>query len=430
MIRITWLDPVERVGHELRQLKEEGADTALAEAAWSELPASERPDAATRFLDDLAGLRAATADDPPPGPAAPGTTFTEDELRSRIRGGWYGRLAGCLLGKPVEKIPRAGIRAILESIGEWPLRQYFTEVSVPAEVLAEYPWNRKSRPTSLRENIVCMPEDDDVNYALLNLHVLEKHGSDFTTADVATAWLEMLPVLTTFTAERVAYQNLLDFHRPPETARRRNPYREWIGAQIRADVFGWVSPGDPAAAAAMAWRDARLSHTGNGIHAEVFVAALVSLAFVKADVRELITAALDFIPAASRFAEAIRFALSLPGQHADFERAVDALYAELGHYHWVHAINNGALLATALLYGEGDFSRTITLAVSGGWDTDSNGATAGSIAGVMNGVGAIPGQWLEPLRDTLRSSIKGFDLSSVTTLAERTVKLVDERYRP
>ena len=112
-----------------------------------------------------------------------------------------------------------------------------------------------------------MPEDDDLNYPLLGLLLLERHGHGFTTADVARLWLDELPAGRTFTAERVAYRNLLAGIEPPHTARYRNPFREWIGALIRADVYGWTHPGDPAAAAEQAWRDATLTHTANGVYA-------------------------------------------------------------------------------------------------------------------------------------------------------------------
>ena len=134
-----------------------------------------------------------------------------------------GRAAGNLLGKPVEKIPREGIREILETSGQWPLRQYITAVGVPEEVQARWPWNRRSKPTSLREVIDGMPEDDDLNFAILALQLLERHGSALTTEDVAQAWLNDLPAGRVFTAERVAYRNLLDGRRAARAAVVRQP---------------------------------------------------------------------------------------------------------------------------------------------------------------------------------------------------------------
>lgn len=436
MIRITWLEPEERLEHEFRQLREEGTDPSELEARWQEkahLDLPQRRQEALRLLDESRALRReGSAEDVPASLQELETgkprTFSREALHDRILGGWTGRMAGCLLGKPVEKVPREGIRALLESVDEWPLQQYFTAEGVPDAVTDRYPWNRASLSTSVRESIVCMPEDDDINYAMLNLHVLEAYGLDFSTDDVATSWLEMMPVLTVFTAERVAYDNLLAYLTPPETALHRNPYREWIGAQIRADLWGWVSPGEPVRAAELAWRDARLSHSGNGVYGEMFVAAIIAASFTADDIKEVIAQGQRVIPEKSRLAEAIRFAVELPAQTKDWEEVVDRLYARYGHYHWVHTINNAALLTAALLYGEGDFERSITYAVMGGWDTDCNGATVGSVLGTMFGRQAIPGKWADPFDNRVRTSLKGFDNSRIDDLAQRTLAQVPETY--
>jgi ADP-ribosylglycohydrolase len=434
LIRITWLKPEERVAHEFRQLREQGLDPSGLEAEWASTPEANRRSVAPTLLD-----RARALSDAQPSPdiegflqglERPSPTLLDDTfLYDRILGSWTGRMAGCLLGKPVEKVPREGIRALLESIGEWPLRQYFTAEGVPASVTERYPWNRASRPTSLRETIVCMPEDDDINFMMLGLHLLEAHGTAFTTDDVATAWLQMMPALTVFTAERVAYYNLLSYLTPPETARHHNPYREWIGAQIRADIWGLVAPGDAVSAADLAWRDARLSHTENGVYGAMFVAGMVAASFTASDVREVVARGLEVIPENSRLAEALRFAASLPERTGAWETALDLLYARYGHYHWVHTINNAALVAAALLFGEGDYERTITYAVMGGWDTDCNGATAGSVIGSLFGRGAIPEAWAAPLGNRVRSSLKGFDDSAIDALARRTLAVMPPAYR-
>lgn len=436
MVRITWLKPEERIVHEFRQLREEGVDTSEPEKRWDEIANTSDLGTMRRealwLLDDVRKLRSTDAPDELPSTVRETQnilqTFDAKELEDRVLGGWTGRMAGCLLGKPVEKIPREGIRAILQSIDEWPLSQYFTAEGVPSEVTDRYAWNRASRPTSMRENIVCMPEDDDINYSMLNLHVLETCGDAFDTDDIATIWLQMMPVLTVFTAERVAYDNLLAYLVPPETALHRNPYREWIGAQIRADVWGWVRPGDPSQAAELAFRDGRLSHTGNGLYGEMFVAAMIAAAYVTDDVVGIIERGLEVVPQDGRFAEAIRFALGLPQATDEWDTAVDMLYERYGHYYWVHTINNAALLTAALIYGAGDFEKTICLAVMGGWDTDCNGATAGSIIGTMLGSDAIPVEWSAPLDNRVRSSVKGFDNSSIDDLARRTVAQIPERY--
>ena len=441
-MKLSWINPVEQVGHELNQLAQEGRDVGSLRRRWESVQAENTaPEALRRaaqvFLDELAPLAKLSLESAvepsglesilalcesrmsvaparvPPGPA----------LGDRIAGGWFGRAAGCLLGKPVEKTPRDGIRILLSSNGTWPLSYYITGKGIPEELLERYPWNIHEGKESLRENILCMPEDDDMNYPMLNLAVLESAGAGFTTDDVARAWLSKLPILSTFTAERVAYMNCLDGLIPPETAILRNPYREWIGAQIRGDLFGWVSPGDPRRAAEFAFRDAALSHVRNGIYGEMFVAAMTSVAQVETDPRKVVHSALSVVPPASRLAQAIRFALSLPEREPTWEGAVDRLYEEFGGYHWVHTINNAALVVAALIYGGGDFEQSVCNVVMGGWDTDSNGATVGSVTGTMLGASRLPPRWIEPLNNRIRSSLRGFDNTAIDLLARRTLNI-------
>jgi ADP-ribosylglycohydrolase len=270
-----------------------------------------------------------------------------------------------------------------------------------------------------------MPEDDDLNFALLALRLLETHGREFTSDDVAQAWLDWLPGGRVFTAERVAYRNLLLGHAPPASARRHNPFREWIGAQIRTDVYGWVNPGRPDRAAELAWRDATVSHVRGGVHGAMWAAALASAAPVAGTVDEVLDAAEAVLPPRSRFAATVRDARALGAGADDWEPVVDELYARHGHLHWVHVRNNAALVAAALAYGRGDLERSICAVVSGGWDTDSTGATVGAVTGALSGAAALPERWAAPLRNRLASSIAGFDGIGFDELARRTHALAE-----
>ena len=268
------------------------------------------------------------------------------DIKDKLLGGWLGRVCGCMLGKPVEGWSREKIRERLEEIGEYPLREpYF-----PLEAFTEEENEQVSGLVrgSIREAV----RDDDLDYTVLNLLLYEEKGDFFTSLDVGEKWLVSLPYGLMYTAERVAYRNLVWGLKPPETAVYLNPFREWIGAQIRADLWGYVSPGDPEKASLLAYRDASLSHTRNGIYGEMFFAAAIAAAFSLDSPEEIILEALKAIPRRSRFAEMVKWVLSLYRANASWEDAVSKIL-EKYDYHPVHTINNAALVIAAFLWGKG-----------------------------------------------------------------------------
>ncbi len=166
-----------------------------------------------------------------------------------------------------------------------------------------------------------------------------------------------------------------------------------------------------------------LSHTGNGVYGAMWAAALVSAAFTAATAREAVDEALTVIPASSRLARTVRRAAALHEAGLAWEDTLTTLAEETAGLGWIHTVPNAAVLTAGLLYGDGDFTRTIALTVRGGLDTDSNGATAGSVAGVLCGAAAVPEQWKDPLQDTVRSAVFGFDGVRISELARRTLRL-------
>ena len=351
-------------------------------------------------------------------------TPVDADLGDRVLGGWLGRIAGNMLGKPVEQgdhWTRDRIADYLRRNGALPLTDYMPAPSTEADGLALRPeW-----PSCVRGRIHGSCRDDDVDYAILGLHLLETHGFAFSTEQVGDLWLTRLPYLQTFTAERAAYRNLANGLKPPLTATYDNPYQEWIGALIRADVFRWTCPGVPRRAASLARRDAVLSHTGNGVYGAMWAAALISAAFTAPGVRQALETALTVIPAGSRLARTVRRVLSLHETGLSWEETLATLAEETSGLNWIHTVPNAAVLTAGLLYGDGDFTRTLALTVRGGLDTDSNGATAGSVAGVLCGAKAIPPQWKDPLEDRVRSAVFGFDGVRISELAERTLALLE-----
>ena len=370
-----------------------------------------------------------------------------DNFADKMLGAWLARCAGCALGKPVEHFmgPLDGIKSwerqkiYLSAIApdEWPLRDYF-----PAHSPAEERVGAAICPDSTRERIAFMETDDDIRYTVLGQIILRDHGRDFSTLDVARTWMNELPYALVCTAETQAYRNLVeryDFHMASRQSKLRsdadwswvshheNPYREWIGAQIRVDSYGYGAPGQPALAAEWAWRDARLSHVKNGIYGAMFCAAMIAAAFALDDVDAVVEAGLAEIPATSRLYHEMRQVIAICDKYGrdfgQFEAVIAEIYALLGHYHQIHTNNNCALVVAALLLGARDFERSLTLAVMGGWDTDCNGATVGSILGAMLGAQALPPFWVGRLNDTLLSRIADYHPIAISECARRAVEI-------
>jgi len=424
------LDPRDLVPDEAEQLAHSGFDVGnltqraraaaasgdLAELAQvSELLGRSVPRPTWSYVEpyDQATLEALGTDRHYPVPA-------RQELAERIKGAWLGRTIGNTMGKPVEGLSRYEVERYLRAAGQWPLRGYVRLLDpLPDGVSGLHP----DAPVSSLGTFIDVPRDDDIDWAILALHMLESYGPAITTEQIAAEWLDRIPFTQTYTAERAAYRNLIRGHRPTETAVVENPYREWVGALIRADVLGYVNPGDPREAARLALVDARLSHVANGIYGEVWAAALLSIALTVDSVEEALDGAIDYIPHTSRLAEALRALRGLHRDGATAAEALDWIDSTLGHYNWVHTVVSAAIIAFGLLWGR-DFTEAVALTVSAGRDTDSNGATVGSVYGALHGVMGVPLELVGETHNQVRSSIRDFDRITIDELTARTLALV------
>ena len=430
------LSVVDLVHWELEQRRQSGYDVSAAaaelaaaaegdlgafEAIYATLLAAPRalgwsyvePDGLTEILAEL------------PTAGADPTALDVDRaarLPDRILGGWLGRIAGCNLGKPIEDGDHwtpEHIRAYLELADAYPLRDYIPLLEpMPAGFQLRDCW-----PDTTRGRVHGSARDDDIDYSILALWLLEQHGLGLQPDHLAAAMLAFLPYSRVFTAERTAMVNLLHSVPIDDVADVRNPYREWIGALIRADVYGWALPGRPRQALRLVYADASLTHRANGVYGALWAAALVSAATVADSVRSALDVSLTCVPARSRLAEALSWVVASYESGCSWDETLPLIRARYGHYGWVHTVNNGCLITAGLLWGEGDYAATVGLTVQGGWDTDSNGATAGSVVGTVLGAERLPAQFVEPLRDRTRSAVFGHDQSKISDLAGRTLQL-------
>ena len=340
---------------------------------------------------------------------------------SRIRAAWAGRISGCMLGKPVEVLSfqqgRAGLEAYLAEAGALPLRDYvpLVEGTIVDRLGRDCCKGRFSRAEP----------DDDINYTFLALLLLEDNGIDFDMADVARAWLRLLPAGATWTAERAAYATLLsnmadEFVNGEEAGFdlaecSDNACNEWIGAQIRADLYGWVCPGRPALAAELARRDASLSHRGEGIHGAAFVAALGAAIPVTSSLDDALEAALEQVPHDGKVASAVAFGRELAGR----PDAIERLHQEYADLSPVHTLNNLALVVWALSSANDDFGAAVGDAVAAGWDTDCNGATVGGLFGLTGA--PIPDDWTRPWAGRIGVSLAGYTELQLDKVVDRTL---------
>ena len=258
--------------------------------------------------------------------------------------------------------------------------------------------------------------DDDTSYQIVGLNTLEKYGPDISCKQLGTEWCASLPAIDKNLAEGLALERMRSGIEPPESG--RHPIGEAIGGQMKGEIWGLVCPGNPKLAAEYARRDGVVAHCDNGVYGEQFIAAMISTAFVEKDVRKIIETALKEIPADSKYAETVRWVLQMHDAGKDYREvraevvkkypnACNPVYADTG------------IVTLALLYGGGDFEKTITTAASCGSDTDCDTASVGARVGCLIGANALPCNWTEPVGDVFRCFVQGSENWSIADLSKR-----------
>lgn len=348
--------------------------------------------------------------------------LSDADLKDRFLGAWLGRCCGCLLGQPVEGVKTTVAWPFLKETNQVPLSNYIV-FSHGKKIAKNHPF---SVDRVRYDTIDHMPIDDDTNYTTTGLLIMEQNGVDFTPVDVAQFWLSNIPGHGTCTAERIAYRNFMMDIYPPLSATYRNPYREWIGAQIRADGFGYAALGNPELAAEFAWRDAMTTHIKNGIYGEMLMAAMIAASpFVK-NVVDLVTVGLSEIPNTSRLYEDLTMVLGWYKEKISYDKAIVRLHKrwdEFKWHDWTHTNSNAAICAIALLWSNDDPGTAMCRSVWPGFDTDCNGATVGSIMGMRVGAKKMPKSFVNKLNNRLKTSLMNNNDVTISDMALRTFKV-------
>ncbi len=318
------------------------------------------------------------------------TEYDLGDYYDKVYGGWLGKNIGGALGEPVEGWTYERIKAVHGEV-----------------------WDYIKKPPSTF--------NDDTTYEILLIHAIEEYGPHFTSEQLGREWVGHLPIEYTYTAERIAIENLKRGIRPPLSGSTDNPFSQWIGAQMKGEVCGFIAPGRPDIALEYAYRDGIIAHEKEGVYGEIFDAVLISAAFVEKDVRQLLDIGLSYVPEKSKFAKVVRDAIAWCEKASSWEEAwqeVERTYAK--RYHWVHTFPNIAIVVIGLLFGEGDFEKTLCITNMCGLDTDCTAGQAGAIAGVLVGGDAIPAKWKDPLRDKFDTYVIDFEHLKISEFAERT----------
>lgn len=317
-----------------------------------------------------------------------------DEYRDRTRACWQGKNAGGTLGMPFEG-----------EIGPLDLRFY---EPVPTEPL---------------------PNDDLDLQVVWATHLLGMPEPAVTPAVLARAWAEHVDMA--FDEYAVCQRNLAYGLEPPFLGQYDNWFAHGMGAAIRTELWACLAPGDPERAAAFAYCDACCDHAGEGVWAAVFLAAAEALAFTHTDTDRILDGAAALLPPTSVVRQALADTRRWHAQGLDWRDVRARILSAYGRHNFTDVAQNLAFIVLGLLYGAGDFGRSLCLAVNCGQDTDCTGATLGALLGILDPAG-IPDEWLAPIGNTLRLSPGFRNLSRIpATVDEFTdqVLMLRERLR-
>ena len=298
--------------------------------------------------------------------------FDREKLRDRIYACWIGKNIGGTMGYPYE-----GTQELLDIQG------FETDGILPND--------------DLDLQLVWLRALDEMGPESVNEHVLGEYWLSY----IGPAWNEY----------GICKSNLREGLMPPMSGQVYNDrWKHSNGAWIRTEVWACLFPGCPEKAIRYAFYDACVDHGYNeGTYAAIFVAAMESAAFVYQNTNILLDIGLSKIPADCRIAKAIRLVREEHAKGTDWKTVRNMLVKQSADIGWFQAPANVAYVVLGLLYGEGDFKKSMILTINCGDDTDCTAATIGSIMGIQKGTGGIPADWHAHIGDKIvtKCNMKG-----------------------
>ena len=318
--------------------------------------------------------------------------FNREELKDKIYACWIGKNMGGTIGGPYE-----GVKEMLDIQG------FSTKKGSP------------------------LP-NDDLDLQLIWLLAAEQHGPFQLNAEVlAEYWLTMIP--PSWAEYGVAKANLRRGFAPPMSGEADNDkWKTSNGAWIRSEIWACLAPGYSGIARKYAFYDASVDHgVSEGTIAEIFTVTMECEAFVNSDIRAIIDIALANIPAESRVAKAVNLVIDCYEKGIEYRKTRELLVEQSADIGMFQAPANVGFTVLGLLYGEGDFKKSIIYAVNCGDDTDCTAGTVGATLGILKGTAGIPKDWMEYLGDDINTiCINGHVIKRIPkTCTELTDRVLD-----
>ncbi len=314
------------------------------------------------------------------------------DYEARVYAGVLGKLIGVYLGRPFEG---------------WSYERLSNR------------WGEIRRYVHADQNMPLIVTDDDITGTFTFVRALLDHGikPDLSSREIGQSWLNYIAegrhILwwggMGMSAEHTAYLRLEAGIEAPKSGSiglNGTGVAEEIGAQIFIDGWAMVAPGNPDLAVRLAREAARVSHDGEAVHGAVVIAAMESMAFLEQDIDKLLDKALAYIPADCRIAQLIADLRRWHGEHADWRKARELLVEHHGYQKFgtnCPMVSNHGVIILALLYGGGDFDRSMMIVNTCGYDTDCNSGNLGCLLGIRSGLAALRSgyDWRTPVNDRM-----------------------------
>lgn len=365
---------------------------------------------------------------PPTATASASFTISEAALRDKVRGAWLGEMIGVSYGFPTEFYARY-------------IYQLFPSLhhvnGKPTSIYAKYeggPIPMGELPTWTPDMINGGYTQDDLYVEVPFMVALRDHGVNAGWDTLGREFAaSQFPL---YHANLAARDNLRKGIMPPASGHfAHNGHSDDIDWQIESDFIGMMTPGQPRAAANIAFRHGHIMNHGDGVYDGVFVATMISTAFTAKSVEQIALAGINAIPIGSGYREVLDQAYAAWKRGESFDANLAALYARWGHddrcVEWggsadplnIDAKLNGAFVLLGLLYGNADLYESIRYATACGQDSDCNPSNVGSILGAFLGRDALAKDrvdWLSKLDTTQKFQTTPYTLDE---LIEMNVEL-------